>query len=432
MALGGGVFIDQSKILPGAYINFISLSQVNASLSDRGVAAIALNLDYGPSKELIKLTRKDFVEGLVPILGQSASDEKMKGLRDLFKNVKMAYVYNLQSGGKKAENAFATAKYPGTRGNDFKIVIHKNAKDESAFDVITFVGTEQVDKQTAKTAKDLVNNAYVDFKSEASLAETASTPLAGGENGTANGEAHQDFLNKLEPVPVNAIGCISNEDSVKSVYETYTKRMREEVGKKLQCVLFNQASDYEGVVNLTTPTKEGDTNLVYWVTGIIAGCAINQSNINQIYNGEFTPIVEQTQAELEDDIKTGKFVLHQVGDDIRVLHDNNSLVTFSNMHGEIFRTNQAVRVMDQIANDIANLFNTKYFGIYPNDESGRISLWSDIVRHHERLEALRAIQNFDEKDVIVQKGKNKNTVVVSDKVNLVGTMAQLYMTVVLE
>ena len=42
MALGGGTFLVQNKVLPGAYINFISVPYASATLSDRGYATIPL------------------------------------------------------------------------------------------------------------------------------------------------------------------------------------------------------------------------------------------------------------------------------------------------------------------------------------------------------------------------------------------------------
>lgn len=48
MALGGGTFLVQNKILPGAYMNFISVAYASATLSDRGIATIALDMNWGP------------------------------------------------------------------------------------------------------------------------------------------------------------------------------------------------------------------------------------------------------------------------------------------------------------------------------------------------------------------------------------------------
>ena len=121
--------------------------------------------------------------------------------------------------------------------------------------------------------------------------------------------------------------------------------------------------------------------------------------------------------------------MHRVGDDIRVLDDINSMVSITDEQGDVFKDNQTVRIIDQIANDIAVIFNTKYLGEIPNDSAGRVSLWSDIVKHHEELQKIRAIENFSAEDVTVIQGDTKKAVVVSDAITVVNTMAKLYMTV---
>lgn len=88
-----------------------------------------------------------------------------------------------------------------------------------------------------------------------------------------------------------------------------------------------------------------------------------------------------------------------------------------------------MEAIDQIANDIAVLFNTKYLGVVPNDAAGRTSLWSDIVQHHEQLEEIRAIEDFADSDVVVEQGNTKKSVVVTDAVTVVNAMSKLYMTV---
>jgi hypothetical protein len=95
----------------------------------------------------------------------------------------------------------------------------------------------------------------------------------------------------------------------------------------------------------------------------------------------------------------------------------------------VFQSNQTIRVIDQIANDIAVLFDTKYLGVIPNNASGRISLWNDIVKHHEQLQDLGAIENFSDGDVVVQEGNTKQAVYVTDLVTVVNAMEQLYMVV---
>ena len=129
------------------------------------------------------------------------------------------------------------------------------------------------------------------------------------------------------------------------------------------------------------------------------------------------------------EIEKGEFVLHRVNTDIRVLDDINSKETVSDTEGDIFKNNQTVRVIDQIANDIAVLFSTKYLGTFPNDSAGRVSLWSDIVAHHRSLEKIRAIEEFSDADVTVEQGDTKKAVVVADSVTVVSAMDRLYMSV---
>jgi hypothetical protein len=430
MALGGGTFIAQNKILPGAYINFISLAKATSALSDRGIAAMALELDWGPEGEVFEVTKEDFLKNSLKIFGYDYSHDNLKGLRDLFLNIQKLYVYRLISGGVKASNAFATAKYCGPRGNDLKIVIQTNVDDNQKFDVKTVLGTTVVDEQTVISSAELQDNDFVTFKTDAQLTVTAGTALVGGDNGIVDGTAHQNALDAFEAYSFNALGAVTTDDTIKSLYAAYTKRMRDEVGQKFQCVLYNHAADYEGVVNVKNKATEEEPALVYWVTGAIAGCPVNRSNLNKIYDGEYTVEADYTQAQLEDSIKNGQFTFHKVGSDIRVLSDINSLVTFTEDKGAIFQDNQTIRVIDQIANDIAVMFNTKYLGVVQNNESGRISFWSDIVKHHEELQALGAIEDFSDEDVIVEPGESKKSVVVNDKITVVNAMAQLYMTVV--
>lgn len=431
MALGGGTFVTQNKDLPGAYINFISAASANAALSERGIATMPLDLDWGVDGEVFEVTNGDFQKNSMEIFGYEYTNDKLKGLRDLFLNTKTLYAYKLTSGGAKAANDFATALYTGVRGNDIKITIQENADDASLFDVKTVVGTTVVDEQTVAKAADLVANKFVTWK-DAELTVTAATPLSGGSNGAVDGAAYQAYLDKIESYTYNTMGVVVTDETTKTLFASFVKRLRDEMGIKFQLVLYNKAADFYGTINVKNKvTDEGwsEASLVYWVTGVSAGCEVNRSNQNKVYNGEFTVDTNYTQNQLAAAIKAGEFTLHKVGSDVRVLEDINSMVTTSDTQGDIFKDNQTIRVIDQIANDIAVLFNTKYLGVVPNDNAGRTSLWSDIVKHHQQLNDIRAIEDFADSDVSVAQGNTKKSVVVTDAVTVVNAMGKLYMTV---
>lgn len=430
MSLGGGTFTTQNKVLPGAYINFISVARASATLSDRGYTAMGLELDWGEEDKIITIVNGDFQKNSLKILGYDYTHEKLKGLRDLFINATTLYAYRLTSGGTKATNTYATAKYCGVRGNDLRIVIQANADEESHFDVMLYLESQKVFEQKNVTAmSELAENDWVTWKTEASLAVTAGEKLSTGTNGTVNGASHQKCLDLLESYNFNTLGYAGTDDATKSLYIAYTKRMRDEVGAKFQLVVYKKPADYMGVVNVTSSVKDGtESDSIYWVTGALAGCAVNKSLLNKKYDGEFAINAEGTQTELEKAIKAGEFRFHKVGDEIRVLSDINSFVTVTDTEGAVFQENQTIRVIDQIANDVATVFNTKYLGVVPNDQSGRISLLNDIVSLFNKLQEIRAIQDFSSEDITVEQGETKKAVVVTADVTVTIAMAQLYMT----
>ena len=423
----------QNKELPGAYMNFVSKAAASAALSGRGIATMPLELDWGREEEIFEVTNGDFQKDSLEIFGYEYTSDKLKGLRDLFLNTQTLYAYRLNGKGKKAGNDLAEALCCGIRGNDLKVAVQVNADDESLFDVKTILGTEVVDEQTVSQATELAANRFLKWKPGATLEAAAAVPLTGGENGTVNGADHQAYLDKAETYAFNTMGVAVTDDATKALYTAYNRRMRDEMGVKFQLVLYNYAkADYMGVISVNNKVLdegEGEAGLVYWVTGASAGCAVNRSNQNRRYDGCFTVDTPYTQNQLKAAIKDGKFTFHLVGADVRVLEDVNTMVTVSDTMGDVFKDNQTIRVIDQIGNDIATLFNTKYLGVVPNDAAGRISLWSDIVKHHEQLQEVRAIEDFSDADVTVAQGETKKSVVVTDSVTVVNAMGRLYMTV---
>lgn len=428
MALGGGNYTVQNKVLPGSYINIVSLAAASAGLSDRGTAAIAMEMSWGEENKIFELTESEASRNALSIFGCVYSADELKGIRDIFKNANKLYLYRLNSEGVKASNTYGTAKYSGTKGNSIKTVIETNVDDEGLFDVSTYFSSSLVDKQTVASAAELLDNDYVIFNKEAELSLTAGTLFENGTDGTVSAENHQQFLDKLESMTFNALGVVSSEKSVNDLYAAYTKRMRDERGIKFQTVVYGTSDsnyDYEGVIKVKNCPEA-----VYWVLGVTAGTKVNKSALNKTYDGEFSIPAEYKQSELEEAIKNGEFTLHKVGDELRVLDDINSLVSVTEEKGEIFKSNQTVRVADQIATDTAAVFNSKYLGKISNDASGRESFWGDMVSILKNLRDIRAIEDFDESAVTVERGETKNSITVTSEVEVIGTMAKLYMTCV--
>lgn len=445
MALGGGGFTAQNKILPGAYINFVSAAKAAMILSERGYAAMPLEADWGPSGEVFTLAAEELQSRSRGLFGYDYGHEKVKGIRDLFKNARTLYGYRVNGNGIRAACDYGTARYAGVRGNGLYLAVEQEGAE---YTVKTLLDGQTVDSQTVQGMDGLEDTDYVVFKRDAMLMATAGIPFTGGTNAVPTLADYQGFLDKIQSYSFNALGLASDDGAVKTLFADFTRDMRDGMGIKFQTVLFRHPADYEGIVSLDNCVEgsaaAGESAageavlsadacaLAYWVTGAIAGCAVNASNTNKTYDGAFAVDVSYTQKELEAAILSGTFVFHRVGDEVRVLEDLNTLVTLTEDKGEDFKSNQTMRVLDQIGNDIAALFGNKYLGKIPNDEAGRISFWNDVVTYYRELEKMRAIENFKADDIVITKGEGKKSIVASCPVTPMNAMAQLYMTVVVQ
>ena len=438
MALGGGFFLTQNKVLPGAYINFISAARASATLSDRGIAAMPFVADWGEDGKVIEVTTEDFQKYSLQLFGYDYTHPQMQMFREIFKNAKVLYGYRLNSGTTKAKNDYAVAKYGGSRGNALTIVIENDVDTEGGFLVKTLLDNTEADIQSVKKAQELQDNDFVTFQKEASLQTTAGMPLTGGTDGEGRtGANYQKFLEKIEKYSFHTLGCNTAEKEIIDLFIAFTKRMRDEQGVKFQTVVYRaENADYEGIISVENKLLNvdeslfGEFSLVYWVTGASAGCAVNKSNVNKVYDGEYEIDTNYTQRQLEDGVKKGKFLFHKVGEEVRVLDDINTFVSVTVDKNEDFQSNQVIRVLDQIGNDIAVLFNTKYLGKVQNNNAGRIAFWNDLVTYNNELQRLQAITDFEPEQLIVEQGESKKSVVVTNPVTSVMAMSKLYMTVI--
>ena len=438
MALGGGTFTTQNKILPGAYINFTSATRASATLSDRGIVAMPFVSDWGKENEVITVTAQEFMKNSIALFGYDYTHPQMQMFREIFKHAKILLGYRLNSGAEKAKNDIATAVYGGTRGNALSIVVENDV--DGGYIVKTLLDNIEQHKQIVSTAEELQNNDFVVFNKQAELQPTANMPLTGGTDGQGRtGENYQKFLDKIEKYSFHALGCNTDEKTIIDLFVAFTIRMREQQGVKFQTIVYRaENADNEGVISVENKLLNVDENLfgefslVYWLTGAVAGCEVQKSLTNMVYDGEYDIDTDYTQMQIENAVEKGKLIFHNVGDDVRVLKDINTLVTVTHQKSEHFKSNQIVRVLDQIGNDIATLFYSKYLGKVQNNYAGRIAFWNDIVDYYNQLQRIEAITDFISDDVIVEQGENKDSVVVVTNVAPVQAMEKLYMTVIVK
>ena len=461
----GGKWTTQDRKVPGAYINVISSTATTQALSARGIVAFATNADWGKEQEIISLTAQDFQRNARDIFGYSATSPQMKGIADIFKHARQLLFYRLnpKSGGQRAKVTFepadssepelvvATAKTTGIRGNDLAVAIEYNintpdvptAENPPLYDVTTFLDGLSVDIQTQISAMDqLKENAFLTWNESMSIMELIAA-ASGGATAPSTAVDIESALSALESHSYHVFGTdVEIPTAVGDYIVSYVKRMRDDVGMKMQAVIYAPVgvdfkTNHEGIIAVqngalvdpdTGKTEDGfgRSAPVFWVAGAAAAAAVNESLTGSIYTGAFPIEADYTLDILETFIDNGKFAFYRSGDEIEVLRDINSLTTFTETKNEDFSNNQTIRILDQLAVETALLFNNTYKGAVPNDEIGRISFKSGINSIYEQMQDLRAIQNHSIDNLVVGEGMKRNAVYLDSQVWPVNAMEFLY------
>ena len=225
MPIGGGTFTLQNKVLPGVYMNFVSASG-GVSAGSRGIASIPAELGWGAEDTIIKMDSGDFNRQAVTVFGYDATAPELLLIREAFKRAKTLLVYRVDGGGSKATKEIGgitvTARYSGTRGNALKVAVLENT-DES-FDVVTYLDTTEMDRQTATEAAGLTANDFVVFGGEGPLSAAVATALEGGTNGTANGAAYTRYLSAVEVEQFNTLCYPGTDSETKGLFVAFVDR----------------------------------------------------------------------------------------------------------------------------------------------------------------------------------------------------------------
>lgn len=436
MPIGGGTFTLQNKVLPGAYINTVATGG-GVTTGTRGVATLPLVLKWGEEGKNIRMDAGDFAKNALTVFGYDATSPELLLIREAFKRAKTLLIYRVNTGGTKATKTVggitATAKYPGTRGNDIKVAVLTNP--DGGIDVVTYLDGVEMDNQTVTAISGLAANDYVVFSGTGDISAAAAAALTGGTDGTASGTTYSAYLTAVEVENFNVIGYPGDDTNTKALFVSFVKRLREDEGKKIVCVLAEQAADYEGVINVKNGVilEDGTTltaaQAVAWVTGASAAAEMNQSLTNTAYDGAVDAATKYTKSQYEAAVKAGEFVFYGENQKARVLTDINSLTTFTSAKTSDFTSNRLIRVLDSWANDVARIFGASYIGLITNNDTGRQLFKADLVSLALQYQQIEAISNFDSADITIEQGNGKRDVVVNCQLQPNDSMEKLYMTV---
>lgn len=431
--MAGGTFTAQNKIRPGSYFDFATNATLGA-LGDRGIVTMALKLSWGAVKQVLTIHAGDNVKTL---LGYDISDAKLLLIREALKRAGTLLLYRLNAGTKATITVgtlTATAKYGGVRGNDLKVIIQTNIDDVSKFDVKTLLGNEEMDKQVVANISGLVPNAWIDWSGTGSLTATAGASLTSGTDGTVVNSDHTDYLAAIEVYDFQTVALPSNDNMLKSVYASFTKRLRDDEGKKIQAVLENYpTANYEGVISvkngvvLADGTVLDSVSATAWVAGATAAAQVNESLTYQAYDEAIDASPRYTNSQIEAALKAGEFVFTQNQGRALVEQDINTFTSFNVTKGKVFAKNRVVRVLDAINNDLKRTFESFYIGKLDNNPDGRNLLKNEYVKYLETLQSIGAVQNFNSQtDITIVQGESSDSVYTEVSVQPVDAVEKIY------
>lgn len=438
--MAGGTWTVQNKVRPGVYINFVGDGGPLGSPGSRGIMTMPLTLAWGPSKQVLEINAGDDVSA---VLGYDLTAPQLLLVKEAMKRASKLLLYRLNTGTKANVTVgplTVTAKHGGLRGNDLAVAIQTNVDDNTKSDVRVLLDGTAVWSATVTDIAALVGapaNDWVVFAGSGAFTATAGAPLVGGADGTVTNQDHTDYLGAVEVFDFQTIALPSADNTLKSVYTAFVKRLRETEGKKVQAVLENYpAADYEGIISvkngvvLSDGTSLTAVQVTAWVAAATAAAEMNESLTYSAYDDAVDVSTRYTNSQIEAALLAGELVFVQNNGRAIIEQDINTLTSFTPAKGKQFSKNRVIRVLDGIGNDLKRIFESYYIGKVSNNADGRDLFWGECAKYLNTLQENSAIQNFDSQtDISVVQGTNVDSVLAELRIQPVDSIEKIYMTV---
>lgn len=184
------------------------------------------------------------------------------------------------------------------------------------------------------------------------------------------------------------IPSVETDEKTETV-ASWIKTQRTNNKRTYKAVLPNSPSDCEGIINVTSGCKKGETEytaeeMCSRVAGIICGTPLTISCT-------YAPLAEMTDCdrlgkeELDAAVDAGKFVFTWDGEKVKVCRGVNSFVTTTDTKGESFKKIKVVDAMDLIRSDIEMTAQDNYIGRYANSYDNKCLLLTSINSYFSGL-----------------------------------------------
>lgn len=421
---GGTWSPTELPVLPGLYLNFQAAALAAIQPGARGVVVAPVKAHWGQVREFVEITSE---AGIIDAYTADESGgatayttlrlallggaKKILAYRIADANAAKATVTLSDTSATPVDVLRLDAKYPGARGNNFKVTVQVNPVDNTKKDIKLYEGTTLLrtftfTSGTIQAAADAINNdtgnrwisATVLAGGNGTLANVSNVALAGGNSGIA-AIAAADYINALAAFETQEFNLLTldgvYDPAIQTSVVSWVARVRNE-GKGVIAVLGGSLADdtasdavtkatarsasfnHEGVVNvgvgaILDGVSYSSAQVAAYVAGLIAGQKLSESTTYAAT--PFDDVTRRwTRSEQETAIKNGVFLLFHDGRIVKVLRGINSLITLRQGQNNSWKKIRTIRVMDSINADLVRAAEENYIGKINNTEEGRLAL----------------------------------------------------------
>lgn len=411
----GAVFqVGEQKIRPGVYVRVTSDGEPPLAVVPQGVVAALLQASWGPLGEVVTLEN---LQSVAQTYGTGGTlDTALEAFRG---GCRQVLAYRLGTGGAKssitlqdtaatpADVVTITAKYEGTRGNDFKVTVRDSLTDPTnKRELLVYEGTTL--RQIIEFAKgttepqDLVdavaasNSPWITATKIAdgngTLAAVTQQAFTGGTDPTVIGDDYSTGLTTIESLDWNVLVVDSEDAATHAAVQTYIDRVRSE-GKRVLAVvgeptsialntrLVNAAAfnDYaiiyvaNGFKGSDGVTREG-CKAAARVAGMVAAAQITDSLTHAVVQGATELVGALTNAEVEQAINSGALVFTMSAQkQVRIEYGINTFVTPDADHDAGWKKIRRLKTRDNLIDRITATWDP-LIGKVNNNPDGRATL----------------------------------------------------------
>lgn len=484
--MAGGTWRIQNKRRPGVYIN-VKGDGKPVLITPLGRLLMFQNKPLGWGKKgIIELTAtSDFTA----LTGHKNTDKVLAPVYEALKDAETVLLLNDFDGGAKStstkEGVYTiNAKYEGEQGNNISVSFAPAPLADSAntqdVTVTTIFGTKQVDqvkitlplpKADAIAAAELtkedqleVHNDYVDITFGTNPADVtkelngkgeyplytaifngltqnaANVSLAGGSNGT---NKVVDDMNDYLENEFYAVATTAGWDESSNIHKLLVeeiKLLRENVGIKVRAVVPNTSGvvyNYEGVSTVLNGYVLNDGTVITpnIATARFAGMSASATPDQALTYTQLDDAAE-AKPKLNNDktieaLNAGQIVFTtRSGERVVIEQDINSLTKFTSIKPKDFSKNRIIRTLDEICTNTTQTFETSFLGKVSNNEAGRNVFKANRIGYLTGLQNQNMIRDFENSDLTLSQGDEKDAVLMELYVTPVDAMEKLYVNLI--